>query len=322
MDSVSSRLLDALRSGLGNQWDFDTNGERLNIRHSAWGTPYRPPRDPPDWGMLLTRIEDGFAARAVPRVAALSVRWGRETDLTISAVQALDPYLKHRRPYTYRQGYLPQPVVRFTGERDPDGALQDGFLTSFVNVSCVTPIVSIEEHVRIFDVWLDVLSRIGLHARHIEIYGSLLPWQRGPVGGVTLRFKHAGLTLGDLVLLWNLQEPVFIASDLGSGLERLAWAVTRSSWRVLIHGPLAAAADAGALDAIRTATLIAGHGIQPASRGPGYALRRLMCAVRPCLGLSFAVRQAHAYWDLVSKLVTPWPEVCWLLEREVARHGR
>ncbi|WP_326829126.1 hypothetical protein OIE13_31590 [Streptosporangium sp. NBC_01810] len=319
MDGLGDRLLAALRGGLGGQWDIDTDGEQLSIRHAARGTPYWPPRDPPDWRTLLTRIEHGFADHAVPRAEPLPVRWGRETDLTISAVQALDPYLKHRRPYTYRRGYLPQPVVRLTGLREPDGALRDGFLTSFVNVSCVSPIPSIEEHVRILDAWLGVLAGIGLHARHIEIYGSLLPWQRGPVGGITLRFRHAGLTIGDLVLLWNRQEPTIMATDLGSGLERLGWAITRSPWPTLVHGRLAATAGTGTLDAIRTATLIAGHGIQPADRGPGYALRRLMRAVWPSLGLSTAVRHAHSYWDEISRMVTPWPEICRCLEEEVSR---
>ncbi|MFF4778977.1 hypothetical protein ACFY05_39755 [Microtetraspora fusca] len=322
MSGLGDRLLDALRGGLGSQWDIDTDGEQLSIRHSARGTPYRPPRDPPDWQTLLARIEHGFAGYSIPRADPLPMRWGRETDLTISAVQALDPYLKYRRPYTYRRGYLPQPVVRFTGRRETDGTLRDGFLTSFVNVSCVSPIPSLNEHVEILDAWLGVLAGIGLHARHIEIYGSVLPWERGPVGGITLRFRHAALTIGDIVVLWNQQEPTIMATDLGSGLERLAWAIRRSPWPLLIHGRLAAAADGEALDAIRTATLISGHGIQPADRGPGYALRRLMRAVRPSLGLSTAVRQAYTYWGSVSRLLTPWPEVCRCLEEEVSRRDR
>jgi len=54
---------------------------------------------------------------------------GRETDLTISAVQALAPYIKPPQPYVYRESFLPQPVVRLTGERDEHGQLRDGFLT-------------------------------------------------------------------------------------------------------------------------------------------------------------------------------------------------
>jgi hypothetical protein len=121
------------------------------------------------------------------------MRWRRDTDLTISAVQALDPYVKDGKPYAFRSGYLPQPVVRFTGQRDDAGHLRNGFLTSFVNVSRLEAIQSAQDHAAILDGWIGVLSRLGLHARHIEISGSLRVWQRGPARGITLHYSHAGL---------------------------------------------------------------------------------------------------------------------------------
>lgn len=68
-----------------------------------------------------------------------------------SAVQAVDPYLKHCKPFVFREGFLPQPVVRFTGERSINGQLKDGFLTSFVNLSHVRRISSLDEHAGILD---------------------------------------------------------------------------------------------------------------------------------------------------------------------------
>lgn len=312
----------ALRHALHDCWEFATDGERLHVQHRDRGTPYRPPCHPPDWPELLDRLESAFAEFGVPRAAALPLRWRRETDLTISAIQALDPYLKHRKPYVYRAGYLPQPVVRFTGKRDAAGHLEDGFLTSFVNVSRVESIKTVDDHAAIFDDWIGVLSRLGLHARHLELLGNLGVWQRGPVEGITLRFRHAGLELGDVVLLWNAEDPSYMVTDLGTGLERLRWTITRWSWRELIHGDLARWADPDVLDAMRTAVLLIGSGIAPAARGPGSAVKRVLRLITPDVapfGVSAAARAFHDYWSLTSSDMSPWPEVAYRMEQDAHR---
>jgi hypothetical protein len=132
---AANELPAALRHALHDRWEFTRDGERLRIQHCDRGTPYRPPRRVPHWADLLDRLESAFEEHGVPRAPHLPLRWGRETDLVTSAIQALDPYLKYRRPYVYRAGYLPQPFVRFTGRRAASGGLEDGFLISFVNVS-------------------------------------------------------------------------------------------------------------------------------------------------------------------------------------------
>jgi hypothetical protein len=158
-ESLVPQAAAALRQVLGSTWEFTTEGTNLEIRHRHRGSPYAPPRQRPSWAELLRTIEDAFAIRGVPRDACIPLRWGRETELAISAVQALDPFLKDGRPVTYRRGFLPQPVVRFTGERDDEnGELLDGYLTSFVNVSRVQPIQNIDEYARVLsnsqDLWI------------------------------------------------------------------------------------------------------------------------------------------------------------------------
>jgi hypothetical protein len=319
MLNLPTELVTALRRSLGMRWSFNSEGDRLCVRYQAWGTPYRPPRRPIGWEEMLGILASTFAEHSIPQVPPLPLRWNHETDFTISAIQALDPYLKQCRPYSYRQGYLPQPVIRFTGKRDNSGQLADGFLTAFVNVSCVLPLRDLSEHAQILDTWLTVLSRLGLHARHLEIHGATTPWQRREIEGITLRIAHDGLEIGDIVLLWNASSPWLMATDLGSGLERLRWASTRDAWPLVVHGSLTERADPAVLDIIRAATLIAAQGIPPSDRGPGNALRRLarsIPAASAALGLSAAVRSAYAYWSLTSPLQLPWPEVCRVLERE------
>ncbi|QLJ05705.1 hypothetical protein HZZ00_34920 [Streptomyces sp. NEAU-sy36] len=316
---LAHRIPDVLRAALGRRWEFTVDGPRIEILHPHRGTPYRPPRRPPTWRELLDSLELGFARDGAPRDACLPLRWGRETELTISAVQALDPLLKDGQPRTHRSGFIPQPVVRFTGHRDAAGELRDGFLTSFVNISRVQPIQSMDEYGAIFDGWLNILSQLGFHARHLSIYGALAPWRRRQVEGITLRFRHLDLTLGDIVLLWNTAHPHRLAVDLGTGLERLAWARTREGWPSLIYGHFARVAPPLTLDAIRTATLLLGSGIAPAARGAGGITRRVISAIDPDvarLGVSAMVRAVYDYWSLFGTLLAPWPEIARVVEEE------
>jgi hypothetical protein len=171
----------------------------------------------------------------------------------------------------------------------------------------------------VIDVWLSVLSRLGLNARQIGIYGSLEVWQRRQVCGVTLRFRHADVTFGDVNLLWNAEDPDRMAVDLGSGLERLAWLRSRSAWREVAYGRFAAAASSQTLDAIRTATLLLGCGIRPGPRGAGGTTRRMITEISSesaLLGVDAMVRFAHRFWSAIHPLQVDWPVIASGIETE------
>jgi hypothetical protein len=314
-------LLAALRETFP-RWDVAFDDGCVVVSYCARRTAYRPPRRAPSWAELLTTMSDACASYGIGRAEPLPLCGIGDAELTFSAVQALDPYIKRCQPHVYRRGFIPQPVVRFTGRRDQFGSLLPGFATSFVNTSVVQPVDSVAEHVELIDAWVGVLSRMGFHARHLTITGRLAPWQRPPVAGITLWFRHEELTFGDAVLLWNRDDPSRLATDIGSGLERLAWARTRLSWPETLYGPLAARADIIALDAVRTATLIVGTGICPAARGPGSLVRRLLRQVPEgtgVWGLSRVVRWAHRYWSQTASLPVPWPQICQTLETESSK---
>ncbi len=274
---------------------------------------------------MLRRIEAVMRRHGIGRAEALPLRWRRDTDLTISAVQALDPWLKDGARRVWREGHLPQPVVRFTGDRDADSRLKDGFLTSFVNVSCVQRVAHVEQHVDLIDMWIEVLSALGVHAGRLRMHGDLRVWRRGPVEGITLFIDCDGTSVGDAVLLWHGADPSLMATDLGSGLERLRWVISGQRWPTLIHSTLASHADTDTLDAVRTATLLLMSGVRPAARGPGAAVRRVARYVPPhlaALGLSRAVRVYHAYWTEVGVRGIGWPHVCSLLEAVVLERAQ
>ncbi len=260
-----------------------------------------------------------FADHGVHRPPLLPIRWGRDTDLLISAIQGLDPWLKDGADRVWREGFLPQPVVRFTGEHDEGGWLRDGFLTSFVNLSCVQRISGVDRHVVLLDAWLDALSAVGVHAGRLCIAGSLHIWQRGTVSGITLHMSCDGIGFADAVLLWHTADPRRLATDLGSGLERLRWLLSPLSWAETVFGADAERFDVDVLDAVRTATLLIMAGTRKNGSGAG-SVRRVARRIPVTLaasGLGRLVRAQRTYWTEIGMAGTPWPQVAEILEAEV-----
>ncbi|WP_162830105.1 hypothetical protein [Amycolatopsis palatopharyngis] len=315
----SAELLAALQQTFPT-WKCTLDGDQVTLVYGRVTNAFRPPRRSPSLPEMLTTLTEACTAHGIQRHHPLPLRGLEDAELTFSAVQALDPYLKHTQHHVHAHGFLPQPVVRFTGERDEHGALLPGFATSFVNVSIVEPIATVREHATLIDAWIGVLSRLGFHAQHLTISGKLPVWHRAAVAGITLRIHHESRELGDAVLLWNRENPSKLATDIGSGLERMAWLLTQRDWDQVVYGTLAEHVSLRVLDAVRTATLIVGSGIDLAPRGPGNAIRRLLRREVTCqgsLGLSRIVRWAHAYWTGIAPLPMPWAEVCRILDSEL-----
>lgn len=311
----SAELLEALQRTFP-RWDCTVDNDQVQLTYGPAHTPYQPRRRVLGLADMLPTLGDASAARGIRRCPPLPLHGLDDAELTFSAIQALDPYLKHGQHHIHGQGFLPQPVVRFTGDRDHLGRLLPGFSTAFVNASVIELIRTVDEHTQLIDLWICMLSALGFHTRHLTISGCLNIWHRAPVDGITLRFHHQGRELGDAVLLWNHDEPWRLATDIGSGLERLAWLLSGRPWAEVVFGPVANLAETDVLDAVRTATLIVGNGIHPTPRGPGSAVRRLLREHIGGLGLSRVVRWAHADWSLFGSLPVPWPEVCRVLEAE------
>lgn len=324
-DNRAAQLVEALHARFDSRWRIQLEGTSLRME------PRRPvvgkPKQSGDTGPagVVRQMEGALAAWGIRRDALLPIRWHRDTDLTISAIQALDPWLKDAKPRVWREGFLPQPVVRFTGERGSDGMLLDGFLTSFVNLSCVTRIERVEQHAELLDAWIAAFSATGLHAGRLTLHGNLDVWLRDTVAGITISINADGIGLGDAVLLWNRDTPDHMASDLGSGLERLRWLLTGESWAWSTFGELARWWDWRVLDGVRTATLLAMNGIRPAARGAGSAFRRALREVPVALavaGFDNLVRTQRMYWTAMGMSGLSWPQVTESIAREVLLSAR
>ncbi|WP_412739614.1 hypothetical protein [Krasilnikovia sp. MM14-A1259] len=322
---MTVELHTALVARFEDRWDIgaDADGFRMVPRRRTLAGRRRSCPSPAQLLDGLRRALAGVGLRVGD--ALLPQRWNRDTDLTISAVQALDPWLKDRSPFVWREGFLAQPVVRFTGSRAVDGRLEDGYLTSFANVSYVQRVGSADDHVRLLDGWLSALSAIGIHAGRLTIHGSLRAWQRPPVSGITLFIDCDGRGLGDAVLLWNTTDRRFMATDIGSGLERLRWLLGARTWSEAAFGDLGSRHDLALLDATRTAVLLIMAGIKPGPRGVGSALRSVAQDIDTTIaatGLGRIVREHHRYWNCLGLSGTPWPHTATRLEAEVLRRTR
>lgn len=158
-----------------------------------------------------------------------------------------------------------------------------------------------------------------MHARHVSVHGRLTTWRRREVQGITLRFRHADLPLGDIVLLWNATNPARMAVDLGTALERLASSRSPLPWADLVFGPWAPTAPRNVLDALRTATLLLGNGIAPVARRRSIT-RRVLATVpldHSPFGFSAVIRAYHEFWSAVAPLPVAWPETTRALESEL-----
>lgn len=152
--------------------------------------------------------------------------------------------------------------------------------------------------------------------------GSLEVWQRETVSGITLHMNCDGRDCADAVLLWHTADPSHMATDLGSGLERLLWLLSPVSWAGTVFGADAERVDIDVLDAIRTAVLLVMAGIRSSGDGAGGALRRVAHRIPVKMavsGLGRLVRAQRMYWTDVGMSGPVWPQVTEVVEGTVLR---
>jgi hypothetical protein len=155
---------------------------------------------------------------------------------------------------------------------------QEGISTSFVNVCTEEMGIKFSEHLQSVDHWCTVLSKLGLHMNDfiVVMRTSLHDWGTGNFSASELFFSYGGLELGDAayLLVPQVSRPAIPISDIGFGLERLAWAINKTDSYFDILMPWTAAGTREMFDSCRTMALLLLCGVQAANKGPGLQLRR------------------------------------------------
>ncbi len=135
-----------------------------------------------------------------------------------------------------------------------------------------------DEHLQTVDHWCTILSKIGLHMNDFTVVmrTSENDWGTGKFHSLELFFSYGGLELGDAAYLLIPQSnrgPIPI-SDIGFGLERIAWAINKTDSYFDALTPLTLGGPKEMLDSCRTLALLAGCGVQASNKGPGLQFRR------------------------------------------------
>jgi len=134
------------------------------------------------------------------------------------------------------------------------------------------------EHLQSVDHWCTVLSKLGLHMNDfiIVMRTSVNDWGTGKFLALELFFSYGGLELGDAayLLIPQTNRPAIPISDIGFGLERIAWAVNKTDSYFDALTPWTIDGTREMFDSCRTVALLVLCGVQAANKGPGLQFRR------------------------------------------------
>ena len=136
----------------------------------------------------------------------------------------------------------------------------------------------LSEHLQSVDHWCTILSKLGLHMNDfiIVMRTSVNDWGTGKFSALELFFSYGGLELGDAayLLIPQANRPAISISDIGFGLERMAWAINKTDSYFDMLMPWTEAGAREMFDSCRTIALLVLCGIRAANKGPGLQFRR------------------------------------------------
>lgn len=255
-------------------------------------------------GVLNTKALDFFSSKGFSLHESLNVaRTVGGTDLIVAGVQVFDPIIHGYAEVESRTLFIAQPSIRMQFVSDVSGS--NGTSTSFVNICTEVINISITEHLENLDQWFTFLSSLGIHFSGITLIPRLKTsnWGTGDFNAIEIFIVYAGLELGDAnymnIMLKNSDESIVI-SDIGLGLERILWAINKTTSYFDVISPHSFNVTEDMYDSVRTITLLVCCGVIGSNKGPGLQFRRIarkiyelnsaLTNVREC------VEYAHSYW--------------------------
>ncbi len=222
--------------------------------------------------------------------------------------------------------YAAQPVIRLQGE-GLVGKI-DGFSTSFVNVATEIIGASVDNHLSNIENWFDALSKLGIFVRDLslKVKRDSNLWGNVPAEEITIKINYMGLEIGVanyFVINQVTREPLVI-SDLNFGLERLVWAVNKTSSYFDIIGPVtdSALGRVVEMDSYRTMVLMALGGVKPGNRDRGSKFRILAKKISsPKQDVSEGLlRYYYDWWNRFLSSPKPYDDVEKIIRRERNRN--
>lgn len=230
-----------------------------------------------------------------------------QTDLVIAGVQMFDDIIHHNQKIRNDKVFVAQPCVRM--QFQPHVESQEGTSTSFVNVCTEKMGAEFSEHLQSIDHWCTILSKLGLHMNDfiVVMRTSVNDWGTGKFSALELFFSYGGLELGDAahLLIPQTDRSAIAISDIGFGLERIAWAINKTDSYFDTLMPWTTAGAREMFDSCRTIALLVLCGVQAANKGPGLQFRRFakVLSEKYC-GADMDSILAH-YFDYWAQFIKP-----------------
>jgi len=180
---------------------------------------------------ISDRVSEYFGSAGFKKVDPRNIaNFDGQTDLVIAGVQMFDDIIHHNQPIREDKVFVAQPCVRM--QFQPHVESQEGTSTSFVNVCTEDMGGSFDDHLRTVDHWCTILSKLGLHMNNFTVVTrvSTNDWGTGKFSSIELFFSYGGLELGDAayLLIPQVDRSSIPISDIGFGLERIAWAINKT----------------------------------------------------------------------------------------------
>jgi len=229
------------------------------------------------------------------------------TDLVIAGVQALDPVIHQGMDVPHERMVIAQPSVRMKFlELVPN---HEGTSTSFVNVCTEMMGQGIEAHFDAIDLWLSVLSKLGMNMRDFVLMQRVKErnWGTGSFETLELFFLYGDLELGDAAHMHipRMGQQSLEVSDIGFGLERIVWALNKlpSYFDALI--PMSILRTKQEHDTYRTLALLALSGVTASNKGAGLQLRRLCGVIAQKHYDPLGLQLIGSYFDYWAQFVSP-----------------
>ncbi len=226
------------------------------------------------------------------------------TDLVIAGVQIFDEVFHSQARPPEGKFIVAQPSVRMQFvEKIAEGSCS----SAFVNICTESLSIEFQEHLNAIDDWISFLSGLGLNASNIALVCkvSQKDWGFTSFDSFETTFLYGGLEIGDgnyaLLPLENLLIPM---SDLGFGLERIAWAVNKNEQYYEHLAPFSTLSSFSMQDYIRTATLLAMSGLKPGAQGSRFQLRKLCKKIAQSFPVDLEPSMEF-YYDYWSKFISP-----------------
>ncbi len=212
----------------------------------------------------IQNIRDHFKLEGLERENTGTVLGTYKQDpLFISAaIQYFSGYFHNRNDLPRGTHYLEQPSIR----TNANSMIGPGKTSSFVNLATANCDSNPEEHIKLIDSWLNLISKMGLFVSDFDFL--LRPKRKAngfwsSVSGDVLKFNYGGLEVGTAGSLAMEGTGDRMITDIGFGLERLIWAMNKEPYFFDMLGPkpLSFEMTPEVIDSLRTATLMGLSGL-------------------------------------------------------------